>query len=138
MRRRKASQPRRLSIAVGGRREPHRVAVDDAEHHEDDAEQVADEGGVEPHEPVAADERDRQRDRDADQAPHDAPTVKETSTRVNGHESTVVVETGADHPSDVGLGSQSSAQSGEVARLQVGGAEGGGLLLPALVDRRRG
>ena len=54
---RNASQPRRFSMRRRRPPQPDRVAVDDAEDREDVAEQVADERGVEPDEPVAADER---------------------------------------------------------------------------------
>jgi hypothetical protein len=56
--------------------QPHRVAVDDAEHGEHGAEQVADERGVEPHQPVAADEGQRNNQRDRDQAPDNSSTIE--------------------------------------------------------------
>jgi hypothetical protein len=49
--------------------QPHRVAVEDAEHHEDDPEQVADQRGIEPQQALAAEEGDGERDGDADQTP---------------------------------------------------------------------
>jgi hypothetical protein len=43
---------------------------------EDDPEEVAGQGGVEPHQSVAADKRDRDHDEDADEAPGHSPTIK--------------------------------------------------------------
>ena len=56
--------------------QPDRVPVRHAEHREDDAEQIADERGVEPHQPVAADERQRDHDRDTDHTPRQPTAVQ--------------------------------------------------------------
>ena len=63
--------------------QPHRIPVHDAEHREHDAEQVADERGVEPHQPVAADERQRHHDGDRDQAPCHATTIQPAIRRAH-------------------------------------------------------
>ncbi len=66
--------PSPVEHAGRGPFEPHRVPVDDPEHREDDAEEVADERGVEPDEAVAPDEGQGDDERDADGAPgHPAP-----------------------------------------------------------------
>ena len=54
----------------------NRVAVGDAEHGEHDSEQVADERGIEPDEAVAADERQRDHDRDTDKTPRESATIE--------------------------------------------------------------
>src|SRR5262245_28401297 len=56
--------------------QPDAVAVGDAEDREQDAEQVADQRCVEPDEPLAADERDRNEDGNADDAPGEASAIQ--------------------------------------------------------------
>lgn len=68
---RNASQPRRLEHRGRWSTQPDRVAVQDAEHGEHQPVQVADQHGVEPEQSVAADERQRQEDGHADDAPAD-------------------------------------------------------------------
>src|SRR5262245_12220740 len=65
--------------------QPHRVPVEHTEHHEDDAEQVADERGVEPDQAVAAEEGDRQRDEDTDESPDHGPPIERSGTRRPSH-----------------------------------------------------
>ena len=66
---------------------PHRVAVDDAKHGEHQSEQIADQGGVEPHQAVAAQEGEGKRDRDGDQPPGQAPSIERLRRRLphNSH-----------------------------------------------------
>ena len=55
---------------------PHGVAIDHAEHGEDQPEQVADESGVEPHQAVATDEREGDDDRHSDRSPDHSASIE--------------------------------------------------------------